>query len=121
MIFRCVFGVVALGLDQIDLDLNRGIGQATQDLRFCDDFKWHQVEQRNAQRPDILRCGTVLGHDENVFTFQHGSRRQTVGYFDGQADPSFYNKIASFQYYIITDETLNHKCLAIAKKIEKGG
>ena len=31
----------------------------------------------------------MLGHDENVFAFQYGARRQTVGYFDRQADTPF--------------------------------
>lgn len=89
MILGRVFGVIGLCLDQINLDLDRRIGQAAQDLRFRYDFERHQIEQRNAQRTDVLCGSAVLGHDEYVFAFQYGARRQTVGYFDRQADTPF--------------------------------
>ena len=89
MILGRILGMIGFGLNQIDLDLDRRIGQAAQDLRFCDDLERHQVKQRNMQWPDVLCGGAVLGHDENVFTLENGTRRQTVGYFDRQADTPF--------------------------------
>ena len=89
MILGCVFGMIGLCLDQVDFNLDRRIGQAAQNLRFCYNFERHQIEQRNPQRTDVLRGGAVLGHDKDVLALQHGTCGQTVGYFDRQAEPSF--------------------------------
>ena len=68
---RGMGGLVGFGLHQVDLDLQRRVGQAAQDLGFGDDLERHQIEQRDAQRTDVLRECAVLGHDKYIFTFQH--------------------------------------------------
>lgn len=75
MILGCVFGMIGLCLDQVDFNLDRRIGQAAQNLRFCYNFERHQIEQRNPQRTDVLRGGAVLSHNEYVFAFQYSARR----------------------------------------------
>ena len=67
--------MIGLCLDQVDFNLDRRIGQAAQNLRFCYNFERHQIEQRNPQRTDVLRGGAVLGHNEYVFAFQYSARR----------------------------------------------
>ena len=84
VVFRGVGRGVAGGLDQIDFNLQGGIGEAAEDLRFSDDFGGHQIKQCEAQRANILMEGAVFGHNENVFTFEDGARGQAVGNFNRQ-------------------------------------
>ena len=81
MIFRRIFGVVGLGLDEVDLDLDGRVGQTAQNLRLGHDFQWHQVKNGNAKRTNALRGRAVFGHDENVFALKNGTRRQAIGNF----------------------------------------
>ena len=101
--------MIGLRLDQVDFYLNRCVGQAAQDLGFGHDLERHQVEQRNAQRADVLRCCTVLGHHKYVFAFQNRTRGQTVGYF--------YRQASDLLYTIGSDR----KIIAEKRRKDKGG
>ena len=78
-----VFGRVAGGLQQLDLDLQRGVGQLAQDLRLGRDLGGHEIEQQHVQRADVLVHGAMLGHHEDVLVFEHFGRGQGVGDLDG--------------------------------------
>jgi len=51
---RRVLGGVGRGLQQHDLHLQRRVPQHAQELRFGDNFCGHEVQYRNAKRPDVL-------------------------------------------------------------------
>ena len=42
-------------------------------------FSGIRLSKTDAKRTNVLCRGTVLGHNENVFAFQYGTCRQTVG------------------------------------------
>ena len=48
MILGRVFGVIGLGLNEVDLDLNGRVGQAAQDLRLGHDLERHQIKNGDA-------------------------------------------------------------------------
>ena len=106
MILGRVFRVVGLGLNKIDLDLNRRVGQTAENLRFGYDFQRHQIEDGDAERADALRRCAVLGHNENVFAFQNRTRGQTVRYFYRQRE----------QPLIYSDECSEHRNLRRVSK-----
>jgi len=74
---------VGNGLQQVDFYLQRGVRKLAQDLRLGFDFQGHQVQNQHTQRTNVLVKGAVLGHDEDVFAFQHFCCRQCVGDADG--------------------------------------
>ncbi len=70
------------GLHQFQFHLQRGVGEQPAELGLGFDFRGHQIQEENLQRPDVLGRGPVLFHDENVFIFQRGHRRQVIGNAD---------------------------------------
>ena len=85
---RGVPGLMAGNLHQLDIHLEGGVAQQPQQLGFCLDFFWHQVQDSNPQRTDVLPGGPVLPHNKDVLLLQHRYRRQGVGYPDGHGLPS---------------------------------
>ena len=80
-----VFGDVAAGGDQFQLDLQRGIAQDPGQLGLCVHLGGHQVQKENLQRPDVLGDGPGLRHDEDVLPGQCGGGGQLIGNLDGHA------------------------------------
>ena len=77
------------GVQQLHLDLQRGVGQLAHDLSLGLDLLRHEVEQQHAQRADVLMHGSMLGHDEDVLAFQLLGRGQLVG------DPDWHGSVLS--------------------------
>ena len=77
------------GVQQLHLDLQRGVGQLAHDLRLGLDLLRHEVEQQHAQRADVLMHGSMLGHDEDVLAFQLLGGGQLVG------DPDWHGSVLS--------------------------
>ena len=68
--------------DEGQIDLKRCVGEAPHQLHLSVLFERHQVEDRDGERTDVLRCRAVLVHHEYVFIDQYLASRQIVGYFD---------------------------------------
>ena len=81
VILRRVFGMIGLGLDEVDLDLNGRVGQTAQNLRLGHDLERHQIENGDAERTNALGRRAVFGHNEDVFALENRTRRQAVGNF----------------------------------------
>lgn len=80
---RCgVFGLMALGPQQRDVDLQRRIAEQPQQLGFRGDLGRHQIDDGDFQRPDVLTVGAAFRHDENVFALQYRARGQIFGNLD---------------------------------------
>ena len=84
MLFAGVLGLMAGGTQQLHPDLQRGVGQLSQQLGFCNDFGGHKIEDEQIERADVLMECPELGHDENIFAFENGAGGQGVGDLDGQ-------------------------------------
>jgi hypothetical protein len=63
---------------QRQLDLQRRRAQQARQLRLRADLVGHQVEQPDAQRPDILPDGVGLAHHVDAFGLERGSGGQVV-------------------------------------------
>ena len=83
-----VLGGVALGLEQMYIDLEGRIGQLAQQLGLGDDLGGHQVEDEQAQGADVLVQGAALRHDKDVFALQHTGGGERVGDTDGHGQTS---------------------------------
>ena len=51
---------MALQLHEVNLQLQRRIGEQSHQISFCRDLKRHQVEHTNLQRSDFLIMCTTL-------------------------------------------------------------
>ncbi len=80
MVRRRVGRLVGRGLNQVDFNLNRRVGQTAQNLRFRHDFGRHQIEQPDPKRTNVLCRRPVVRHDENIFALQYGAGGQAVFY-----------------------------------------
>ena len=65
--------------DKLHVDLQRGIAQQTCKLRFGSNFGGHQIQNKNAQRTDILSCRALVVHNKNIFICQNPDSRQIAG------------------------------------------
>ena len=70
MLYRCILWSMTLQLHEVNLQLQRRIGEQSHQISFCRDLKWHQVEHTNLQRSDFLTVGTTLIHHENILMLQ---------------------------------------------------
>lgn len=70
------------GLEQGQLDLQRRVREQADDLRLRGDFRWHQIEDRQSQRSDVLCDGAMLVHDKDVLAGQNFTGRQSGWDFD---------------------------------------
>ena len=66
-----------------DVIIGRGILSQAGELSLGFDLFGHQVEQKNAQRTDILCRGARFGHDENVFVIEYLDGGKIVRNFNG--------------------------------------
>ena len=89
---------MAQGVQQLHLDLERGVGQLAEQLGLRDDLGGHEIQNDQVQRAHILVDGAVLRHDEDVFALQRGPRRELVRDSYGHEIPSYL-----FIYVIITE------------------
>ena len=78
-----ILGLVAADLHQLQFHLQRRVAQQTGKLCLGNDLGGHQVQQRDAQRTNLLRPGPGLGHDEDIFVFQDLPGREGIGYLNG--------------------------------------
>jgi hypothetical protein len=83
MLLGCVFGYMAAGGDQLQVDLQGRVSQNPGQLGLGVHLGGHQVQKQDLQRPDILGDGPGLGHDEDIFLCQRAGGRQLVGNFNG--------------------------------------
>jgi len=83
-----ISGNVRSHLKQLQIDLQRRIGQQPQHLRLRLHLLRHQVQNSDFQRTDILMIRPLLVHDENVFPLQDGVGRQRSRYLNGHTLPS---------------------------------
>ena len=65
--------------DKLHVDLQRGIAEQTRKLRFGSDFGGHKIQNKNAQRADILSCRALVVHNKNIFICQNSDSRQIAG------------------------------------------
>ena len=84
-----VLGDVAFRLEELDVDLKRGVGQLAEKLGLGDDFGGHQIEYEQVQGPDVLVKGTALRHHKDVLPLQHAGGGERVGNSDGHGRASF--------------------------------
>ena len=83
-----VLGGVAPGLEQLDVDLEGGVGQLAQQLGLGDDFGGHQVEDEQVQGADVLVQGAALRHDKDILALQHAGGGEGVGNPNGHGQAS---------------------------------
>ncbi len=81
-----VLGLVAGGVEQGHLHLQRGVAEQAQELGLGGDLGGHQVQDGDAQRTDILVAGAFLAHDEDVFAFEGAAGGQGFGDSDGHGN-----------------------------------
>lgn len=70
VIFGHVRRLVAHRAQQLDLDLQRGVGQLSHNLRLGGDLCGHEVQDEHAQGANVLMQRAVLGHDEDVLALE---------------------------------------------------
>ena len=75
MVFRRVCRFMSCCLNQVDLNLDRRVGKTAENLCFRNDFGRHEIEDRNAERADVLGGRAMVRHDKDVFAFQHRAGR----------------------------------------------
>ena len=68
--------------DQAEFDLQGRGPDQPRELVFCLDFFRHQVQQGNAQRPDVLTCRHFLIQHHDTFARQHVIGRQVGRQFN---------------------------------------
>lgn len=81
MFLGSIFPAVGGGLNKLDLELERRIGQAAHYLGLGDDLSRHKVQQPYFKRADILVQGAMLGDDEDMLVLENALRGQPVGNF----------------------------------------
>ena len=65
-ILRCV----AFKAHEHDFELQRSIGEQSQQVGLCGNLQRHEVEDDDAQRTDILCGGTRVVHHEDILLFE---------------------------------------------------
>ena len=79
---RRIFCLMRAHFYKCDVDLKRRIGERAQQLQFRILLQWHQIQNCDVDRTDILMYRTVLIHDEYIFPLQNFSCRQVTLYFN---------------------------------------
>ena len=70
MFDRSILWGMALYLHKVQLHLQRGITQQTDQVCLCRDLQRHQVQYHHTQRTDILGLCTQGIHHQDVFLFK---------------------------------------------------
>ena len=78
----CIFGDMLFHMEEVQLYLEGGVGEGTEQVRFCNFLHRHQVKQCDPQGADILFERLALLHDEYVLLFQLVYGRQIGGYIN---------------------------------------
>src|SRR5690606_30095082 len=79
MLDGSVLGGVRREAKKLNLHLQRGVGEQSDQICLGGDLEWHQDQQQYFQGADIL-CGcTKIIHYKDVLYFQYLDRRQFVG------------------------------------------
>src|SRR3989338_2168050 len=86
MLLGSVPAFVRLRMQEVDLDLERAVGQPPEEMELCLLLLRHQVENHYLQGPDVLVDGPDFRHHEDVFLLEVAYRRQAILYFDGHRD-----------------------------------
>jgi len=84
---RRVFRAITGGVEEINIDLERGVAQEPQQLGFGDDFGGHQVEEEDSQGADVLAVRAVITHDKDALLFENLCCRQVIGDLDRHGVP----------------------------------
>ena len=79
VLHRGVLGSMAAQLHQLELNLQRRVGEQTYQVRLSSNLDGHQVEHHNSQRTDVLTGGAAGIHDKDILPFQDLYRRQFIG------------------------------------------
>ena len=85
MLSRNVLRLVRRRFQQLNLDLQRSVGQLAQNLGLGDDFRGHEVHQQQLQGTNVLMHCAVFGHNEDVLALERRSCGQGVGDSNGHA------------------------------------
>ena len=94
MVFGHVRRLVARRAQQLNLDLQRGVGQLSHYLRLGSDLGGHEVQNEHAQRADILVQRAILGHDEDVLALKRLRCGQRIGNANGHGCSLHANGLA---------------------------
>ena len=78
---------MAVRVDQLQLHLQRRVGELAHDLRLGGDLGGHQVQDQDLQRADVLGKGALTMHDEDIFVVEGIVSRQGLG--DDQRHSSY--------------------------------
>ncbi len=80
---------IRLCIDEVYLNLQRRIAEQAQKLCLRDVLDWHEIQDENLQRTDILTVRTVSIHDENILSFKDMRGRQIIWYLNWHENTSF--------------------------------
>ena len=78
----CVLRLVIAHPDEMQVDLQRCRPDQPGKLRLRLDFLWHQVQQPDAQRPDILQGCAIIAHHHHALAREHVIGGKRFGQFD---------------------------------------
>ena len=82
MVGADVGGLVRGGLHEVDLHLQRGLGDQAEQLGLRLDLLGHEVEDHQLERADTLTFRLGLLQREDAFRIEYGSGRQAAGDLD---------------------------------------
>ena len=79
MLYWGILGGMAAQFHQLELNLQRRVGEQTYQVCLCGNLDGHQVEHHNSQRTDVLTGGAAGIHDKDILPFENLYRRQFIG------------------------------------------
>ncbi len=94
---RDMRSLVALGAQQVDLDLQRRVGKLAHDLRLGSHLGGHEVQDEHTQGTNVLVKGAELRHHKDVLALEDFGRGQRIGDSDRHDGYSF----ASLQWRLL--------------------
>ena len=68
---RSVSCLMALHCHKSHIHLQRCVGERTQKLKLCLLLEWHQVQDQDLDRTNVLMHSPSLVHNEYIFSFQN--------------------------------------------------
>src|SRR5271157_388370 len=65
-----VLGIIRCRVKKRDIHLQRRIAKEAKQLGFSSNLRGHEIQNRYAQRANVLMSGAFFTHDEDVFIFE---------------------------------------------------
>ena len=90
-----VLRLMAAGTQQLDLNLERRVGELAHDLRLGGELGGHEVQHEHPEGTDVLVEGSELGHDEYVLALELRRGGQGVWNANGHGYLAFSSLIAA--------------------------